>query len=108
MASNVLVIKVSEEDLSEQEGVQVIQDIARNFDFKVHVQTPQDEAEEERFWDLGMPNQQNLDDLEKSKERLIPIVDEEAGGIIGYILPEHADDVIQSLNDAMRIKTIGE
>lgn len=96
--ADVLVIKVAEDDLSLAEGLQVIRNIATAFNLTIRVhEESSDEGGEGRFWIMGTMDQQNMDDLELSAKSLVPIVDEDAGGIIAYAMPSHEDDIVDAL-----------
>lgn len=94
--SNVLILKVADEDLSEEEGIEVIKNIAKNFNLRVSFHGH--EGDDERYDILASVTQMHLDDLEKSKDRLLPLVDDE-NGIIGYVLEgEFLSDLMSALN----------
>ncbi len=52
-----------------------------------------------RWWSFNMDDT-NLKDLQRSIEtgQLVALVDEEAGGIVGYILAAHEDRIVNGLN----------
>jgi len=56
--------------------------------------------EESRFTQYDMLNEENWSDLQKwvDNEELVALVDEEEGGIIGYINPVHMDKILNLLN----------
>lgn len=55
--------------------------------------------EDEPRWHWQDLNDGNLADVQRDIESLVPIVDQEAGGIIAYALgEEHADAIIKKLN----------
>lgn len=64
-------------------------------------------SEENRYWihDLNELNDKDL--MESAKEGcLIGLVDEEMGGIIGYIHVEHAERISKALNNEEGVKAI--
>lgn len=54
---------------------------------------------ESRFWELEM-DERNKRDLQDwfNKDQLIALVDEDTGGIIGYINREHSQSLLEQLN----------
>lgn len=96
--SNVLILKVADEDLSEEEGIEVIKNIAKNFNLRVSFHGH--EGDDERYDLLASVSQMHVDDAQKSLDagNLVPLVDDD-NGIIGYILDgEHVHDLMSALN----------
>lgn len=93
--SKIVVLKVSDESLNEEEGLDVIRQVLAHLGLRASITQ---ERNESRYWTIGSPNDQNRKDLAESLDELIPLVDEEAGGIIGYLIPEHAADIEDHLN----------
>ena len=58
------------------------------------------EQEELRFWEVFVLDEVNILDAEiwLHKDKLAGLVDEESGGIIGYIHKEHIDKILKLLN----------
>ena len=51
-----------------------------------------------RFWTIDSPDETVVTDLISQVDNLIPVVDEEMGGIITYATPETAGYVTAALN----------
>lgn len=96
--SSVLILKVDDTDINEQEALAVIENIAQKFQLRITIHGHTDD--DSRFWDMrGHVTQQHLDDLDTSraKNELIPLVDDEEG-IIGYVLDGSMDNLLEVLN----------
>lgn len=95
--SSVLILKVSDDQLSEDEGIEIIKSIAENFGLRVTIgDRKRDEDQRFDIMDL-LPAHEK--DLAKSIEKgnLVPLIDEEAG-IIGYLLDGNEDEILGHLN----------
>lgn len=53
-----------------------------------------------RYWAINSPNDQNIADLARDLDSLIPIVDDQRGGVVAYALPAASDEVTRKLNQA--------
>lgn len=98
--SNVVILKLDEEEINEEEALAVIDSIAKNFKLRItiHDRTADEDA---RYDTLAHMEDMHRNDLEKAVKdgELLPLVDEEHG-IIGYVLDreEFLHDFMDVLN----------
>lgn len=91
--SKIVVLKVSDEDLNHDEGLDVIRQVLTHLGLRATV-VP--DREETRFWTIDNPTDENDQDMLASD--LLPLVDEDEGGIVGYVIADHADSIANHLN----------
>lgn len=95
--SKVVVLKIDSEDITTEEAVDTIRNLADHFNLRVTIgDRRRDEDQRFDIMDLLPMHEQ---DLRKSldKGRLTPLVDEDAG-IIGYLLSGNEDEILGHLN----------
>ena len=95
--TNILILKVDEEGLSEQEGIDIIRQIAENFNLRVTI-GDRKRDEDQRF-DIMDLFKNHTEDAQASlnKGDLVALVDDDEG-IIGYLIQGTEDEVLAHLN----------
>lgn len=97
--SNILILKVEDEDINEEEGIAVIQNIAEQFGLRVMIHGGL-EDEGDRYDLLASLDDMHESDLLKNLAagQLLPLVDEEHG-IIGYVIDgQPTQELMNALN----------
>lgn len=95
--SRVVVLKIDSDDITTEEAVDTIRNLAEHFNLRVTI-GDRKRNEDQRF-DIMDLTPAHEKDLRKSLDEssLIPLIDEKAG-IIGYLLDGNEDEVLGHLN----------